>query len=593
MSRGMKILVSLVVVIALAVGGLLVAVKMVVTKERVMGYIAPVVEQKFHRKVSLQEVSVGLSALHLKGFTLSERLPSSESFISVGDLQVSYELMPLILQKKIQIGAITVVDPKVKVVKYANGKFNFSDLLESLSQEEEGKEEPKNTEAAADPLTIEKVRVKDGVVVFEDQSVPTRPIYNLALSTVEMGPVNLGGSIPYRFEATVEKETKVEGEGKLNVLASSQFGSLTVENLVLSLLNPYLEKGQRFQHVAVEKVEVNESLSWSGSGSLKVDRATVKVANQELVATARVSNLFTGPVSKVHLLAKRIIPAELLVFWQQATGEEVEKGPGVAMLPVENVDAEIFLTPKEAKLTSFKCIVAEGDVVANGKVSLVSKNRPFSGHNGITNLNIDTLVRASMPSSSAEIKGRLLSSRVDVEGWGKTPKEVKYNLKGSFNANVSALTLTKTKLNKVLATVLGSQEWTILALKPTTVSGYFAKGNAYIRKTTIKDAKDRFSFVVKGWVTLDGESFLDADLVLNRRLAGKMLGKGLARVLPTRGDNVYLPIAIRGNLSDPSVTPKIQSALQKTLLNKATGTVKVPAKAPNEVFKGVKKFFGR
>jgi hypothetical protein len=480
----------------------------------------------------------------------------------------------------------------VKIVKYKSGGFNFSDLLESFSGSGDRDLTKDAGSEKADPLGIEKMVVKRGVVLFQDQSVPINPIYTVDILNMDMGPVNLGGSIPYRFEALLEKKTRVEGEGKLNILSSSQSGSLTVENLFLSLLNPYLAKDQKFQHVAVNKIDVNESLSWADSGVLKVDRAIVKVANQEMVVTARVSKLFTGPVSKIHLISKRIIPTELLVLWRQATGEEVEKGPGIAMLPVENVDAEIFLTPKEAKLTSFKCIVAEGDVVANGKVSLASKNRPFSGHNGITNLNIDTLVRASMPSSSAEIKGRLLSSRVDVEGWGKSPEEVKYNLKGSFNANVSALTLTKTKLNKVLATVLGSQEWTILALKPTTVSGYFAKGNAYIRKTTIKDAKDRFSFVVKGWVTLDGESFLDADLVLNRRLAGKMLGKGLARVLPTKGDNVYLPIAIRGNLSDPSVIPKIQSALQKTLLNKATGTVKLPTTAPNEVLKGVKKFFG-
>ena len=81
--------------------------------------------------------------------------------------------------------------------------------------------------------------------------------------------------------------------------------------------------------------------------------------------------------------------------------------------------------------------------------------------------------------------------------------------------------------------------------------------------------------------------------MLNSKLANKMLGKGLARMLPKKGNKVYLPIAIRGPLSDPSVTPKIQSALQKTLLNKATGTVKLPAGAPNEVLKGMKRFFGK
>ncbi len=594
MSKGMKVIISLVVLIALVVGGLFIAVKTMVTKERVMGYIAPVVEQRFHRKVYLEDVSVGLSALHLKGFVLSERLPSKEGFFSVKDLQVSYHLLPLILNRKIEIGAITVLGPKIKVVKLKNGKFNFSDLIESLSEgQKEDKGEASGGSGGADPLTIEKVLVKNGVLFFEDQSVPTKPVYTIDLSSFSMGPLNLSGSVPYSFQASVEKETKISGEGSFNIVASSQSGSITIDNLLLSLLNPYLEKSQRFHHVAVDQVRMEESFSWSGKGALKVDKATVKVANQKLTITGRVSNLFSNPVSRVHVMSKSIVPAELLIFWQQATGAEVTKGSGIMMVPINDLDANILATSKEVKLVSLKCFVAEGAVMANGKVSLASKNHPFSGHEGITNLNLATLVAASVPSSKAEIKGKLLSSNVDVEGWGKSPEQVKYNLKGSFNANVSALTITKTKLNKVLATVLGSDEWTILELKPTYLSGYFSKGNAYIRKTTVSDVKDRFSFVVKGWVTLAGESFLDADLMLNSRLAKKMLGGGLVKMLPRKGKNIYLPISIRGPLSDPSITPKIQSALQKTLLNKATGTAKLPVTAPNEVFKGVKKFFGK
>jgi len=592
-SKGMKILVSLVVLVALLVGGLFVAVKTMVTKERVMSYIAPVVEQRFHRKVTLEDVSVGLSALHLKGFVLSERLPSDKEFISVGDLQVSYELLPLILNKKIQIGAITVVRPKIEIVKNRNGSFNFSDLLAELSQGEEKESPGKSHSTGADPLSIEKVRVKDGLVLFADHSLPAKPIYSIAIPSMEMGPVNLGGSIPYQFEAVVEKETKVSGQGKVNVLASSQSGSITVENLLLSLLNPYLPKDQQFAHVAVESIEASESLSWTGRGTATIDSAKVKVANQELVVTSKITNLFTGAVSRIHLRSKRLIPAELMLFWQQATGGNGADSPGILVLPLEDVEADMVVTPNEASLTSLKCIVAQGSEIASGKASLSSSSHPFSAHNSITNLDFETVVSAAMPSSKAVVRGKLLSSRVDVEGWGKTPEQVKRNLKGSFNANTSPITLAETKLNKVLSTVLGSDEWKILKLKQVNLTGYFAKGNAYIRKTNVQDAKDRFSFVLKGWVTLDGESFLDADLVLNSRLAKKMLGKGLVSVLPRKGNNIYLPIAIRGPLSDPRVTPKIQSALQKTLLNKATETAKMPVNTPNKVFKGFQKLLGK
>ena len=157
--KGIGILLAVVVILLIIAG---VVIMLVVDKEMVAGKI----EKMLNRQVRIAEVDIGLlsavSGIELKGLRISnfktpEKLTSLEGkpiadkdlFVGLDRLNFKIKLLPL-LSGKVELKELMLYEPAINIVKYKNGRFNFSDRLES-KKEEVPPSPPQKAEEAVPP----------------------------------------------------------------------------------------------------------------------------------------------------------------------------------------------------------------------------------------------------------------------------------------------------------------------------------------------------------------------------------------------------------------------------------------------------------
>lgn len=121
----------------------------------------------------------------------------------------------------------------------ADGKFNFSDLIEKFQPSSE----PQPPSKLSRPIRIDRLNVANARVDFSDRS--RGDVFH-----TEVGPVNLtllqfrtAGSrgAPYRFEAESEAGEKVHWTGTLAMSPLASAGEWRIENLSLPKYAPYFQ----------------------------------------------------------------------------------------------------------------------------------------------------------------------------------------------------------------------------------------------------------------------------------------------------------------------------------------------------------------
>ncbi|MFP4193843.1 MAG: AsmA family protein [Desulfobacterales bacterium] len=192
---------------------LLVAAKLLITPERVKKTVLPVAEKALNRQVSIGEISISLfSGISIKDFNVMMR-EEDETFVSAESLVLRYKLWPL-LKKQVAVDDLRLINPDIRAVRYKDGAFNFSDLLED--KEEAGAYRPGKTveasvalaqENSPDPaidLMVNQVQIKGGSLSFIDKAAADEPLTsrvdNLELSARN---ISLKGSFPFELKASL------------------------------------------------------------------------------------------------------------------------------------------------------------------------------------------------------------------------------------------------------------------------------------------------------------------------------------------------------------------------------------------------------
>ena len=175
--------------------------------------IADQMEGVLNRHVTIDGIDIGLfsvvSGVEVTGVKISnyktpEQLealkgkPVAENdlFAGMKDLSLKLRFLPL-LSGSVQVGEFVIHEPVIHVVKYKNGTFNFSDLLQPEAEEGQGKEKPSGPLSADDlPLsfTLGKVGLEQGTVTYLDKGRnQTLQIYDLTMlaHSADIDPSNL------------------------------------------------------------------------------------------------------------------------------------------------------------------------------------------------------------------------------------------------------------------------------------------------------------------------------------------------------------------------------------------------------------------
>ncbi len=237
MKTFVKFVVIVLAVILLGLAGLTIFIKVKFPPERLKALAAEQVKIYLHRDMELKDISIGLvNGLVLEGFKLSERPDfSAGTFVSSERLAVKPFLLPL-LRSEVVIRSVELDAPKIRVTRYADGTFNFSDIAGST-----GTKSP--DESGPVKLFVNHVRIAKGAVGFEDKS-PAR--MNLGVSDLNLSLDSFSFLTPFRLSLSSRLQGDVQGkplsgdvafDGSVNLFGG---GEAVVNELKIAVLKTAL-----------------------------------------------------------------------------------------------------------------------------------------------------------------------------------------------------------------------------------------------------------------------------------------------------------------------------------------------------------------
>ncbi len=165
MKMMLKFLGRLTLLAALALIGLAVYLKHKYPPEKIKALAIDAVKDRLGRELRLEKASLNpWRGLSLEGVALSEK-PDFKAgvFLSAERVSVRPELSAL-LRGRLEIHRITLAAPSVAVIRFADGRFNFSDLTAPPSSS------AVPGERAAPALLVESIGLRRGSATYEDRS---------------------------------------------------------------------------------------------------------------------------------------------------------------------------------------------------------------------------------------------------------------------------------------------------------------------------------------------------------------------------------------------------------------------------------------
>lgn len=240
MKKMAKILLWLVGAGLVLVVGLLVLAKVLISPERVRETLLPLAEKALQRPVQLDSVEVKwLSGITLNNLVVQER-EGDERFVAARSVQLRYQLLPL-LSGRVVVDEIRLVGPTIRVVRQADGHYNFSDLLaDKADGAETATPDPDASGKRPLDLLVSKIAIEDGTLDFYDATLDASAPYRYQITslTVEASDISLTAPFPLELQASLNAAPLIF-MGQVDLAQQTGGGKLTLNGLDVARLSPY------------------------------------------------------------------------------------------------------------------------------------------------------------------------------------------------------------------------------------------------------------------------------------------------------------------------------------------------------------------
>jgi len=300
-------------------------VMFLVDKEMIAGRM----ESALNRHVTIDGIDIGLfsvvSGVEVTGVKISnyktpEQLealkgkPVAENDLFAGLKRLSLKLrfLPL-LSGSVQVGEFVIYEPVIHVVKYRNGTFNFSDLLQAEGEEKKEAKKPSEPLSADDiplSITLGKVGLEKGTVTYLDKKRnQTLQIYDLTMlaHSAHIDPSNLEARnrVKILFEAGVKPKGRLKsGAVKFFDIGLAAEGSVKPFDVKTRRLDPEVALEVGSPSGTLSGVKILESIQsvkaieqYTGKLSFLQDEVTWNKANMDLWYKDGNAKVSTGRVT--------------------------------------------------------------------------------------------------------------------------------------------------------------------------------------------------------------------------------------------------------------------------------------------------------
>lgn len=189
-----------------------------------------------HRQAVVQQVRVNPYALSLtiRGLALTET--NGTPFASFDEFYGNFELSSL-FRWTWTFSEIRLVGPSANVVRFADGQFNFSDLMTNAPA---GNTNTNST--APQPVLVQRLVVTNALLSFTDHTTPTpfHTVYgptHLELKNLSTRPNEHG---PYALAVRTDDGEAFNWTGTISLRPPQSQGSFTLSNIPPAKYGPYL-----------------------------------------------------------------------------------------------------------------------------------------------------------------------------------------------------------------------------------------------------------------------------------------------------------------------------------------------------------------
>jgi AsmA protein len=247
MKKWAKIFSAAAAVLVVLIIALIVLANVLITPERIKATLLPLAEEKLQRKIDLGHIEVSLfSGIEIHGLTIYEQ-DDSEIFLSTDLVRLRYQLLPL-LAMKVVVDEVRLEKPNIRVVRFDDGQFNFSDLMAFDDNE------VSQTESAANPkpeqtqdsvpisLLISNVLIQDGQLVFLDHVLNSKAPYRYQVSSLQFAAkgVSLSGKVPLSMQCQLNG-SQLTLDGHMNLQPLGGEFNVELQDLDTVAFHPYLQ----------------------------------------------------------------------------------------------------------------------------------------------------------------------------------------------------------------------------------------------------------------------------------------------------------------------------------------------------------------
>jgi len=230
MKKFKKILLILFLILLFIFVGGIIALRIAFPPAKVKAILISKMSDALHRQVEIKSISIGLTGLKVKSFKVSEK-PSFDkgTFVDAGQFLVRPKLLPL-LKKQISISEVSLISPKINIIRNVDGSFNFSDLMvkkiAEVKKETKSEKAEKSAPVKVNPIVfsflVSKASISGGEVKFIDKT-PQRlsadlkninlSLYGISLvspffveASVDVAKDKLAGSLAFKGSIDIKEE---------------------------------------------------------------------------------------------------------------------------------------------------------------------------------------------------------------------------------------------------------------------------------------------------------------------------------------------------------------------------------------------------
>lgn len=195
-----KLLLGLVVAGGVLFVLLFVLVRLYVTPEKVRDLLQQGLESSLQRPVTLGQVDVSLfSGIKLQGLRVASK-NADEALLEASDIELSYDIASL-LHGELLLGRIRINNPRLRLVRMADGRLNISDLIEPEKSATQPAAPAAGTEAEKPattlPLLVRQFQLQGGTLFFVDRKLNPSSPYLYRLENLSVAVTDFSSDQPF------------------------------------------------------------------------------------------------------------------------------------------------------------------------------------------------------------------------------------------------------------------------------------------------------------------------------------------------------------------------------------------------------------